>query len=161
MSEHREFDDVTGLPTHVQGMRSLAREIEIVRLSSKSELAIAVVDIDDLEGINQHSGSAAGNAALRGLANALRRHARRSHDVVFRNGGGEFVCALPLATLQEGTALLLEIWHTFNEEGLHSFSAGFSELREGDDAMTVVNRAAACLHAGKKRSGRRAWRLAS
>jgi diguanylate cyclase (GGDEF)-like protein len=56
-------------------------------------LALAVVDVDRFKAINDSEGHAAGDVALRGVADAL-RSAFRGEDVVCRWGGDEFVVAL-------------------------------------------------------------------
>ena len=45
--------------------------------------------------------------------------------------------------------------HTLQGSGWCSFSAGFADLREGDDAATLIGRAEECLYAGRRRAQRR------
>ncbi|HEU4675723.1 MAG TPA: GGDEF domain-containing protein [Motilibacteraceae bacterium] len=54
------------------------------------EVTVLVVDIDDMKGINDSWGHAAGDAAVLGTARVLSRAVRRS-DLVARTGGDEFV----------------------------------------------------------------------
>lgn len=54
------------------------------------EVTVLVVDIDDMKGINDTWGHAAGDAAVLGAAQVLCRGVRRT-DVVARTGGDEFV----------------------------------------------------------------------
>ncbi|MGN6333157.1 MAG: diguanylate cyclase [Motilibacteraceae bacterium] len=55
-----------------------------------AEVTAVVVDIDDMKGINDTWGHAAGDAAVLGAAQVLSRAVRRT-DVVARTGGDEFV----------------------------------------------------------------------
>jgi GGDEF domain-containing protein len=141
-------------------MARLEIEIEIVRHSPKRELALALLDACDLNFIDDGRQSAAGHIAPQAMVADLMRHARRSHDVLFRYGDDELVCAWPFANLQVATDLLLQTWQRLNEGGPSSFTAGFAELRDGDDAATLVDRAEDCLYAGRRRPHPMAWRIA-
>lgn len=154
------IDRLTGLPTRDAGMAALEREIDLVRHSSKRELSLAVLILDDLDATGGRDVNVARDRALRGAATALKQHARRSHDIVFRHGGDELVCVHPFLDLEAGAALVLDAWRAFNEQQLQSFSAGFAELRDGDDATTMVNRACDCLYAGRRKPGRGDWSVA-
>jgi diguanylate cyclase (GGDEF)-like protein len=58
--------------------------------AGQGEVTALVVDIDDMKGINDTWGHAAGDAAVLGAAQVLSRAVRRT-DVVARTGGDEFV----------------------------------------------------------------------
>ena len=64
---------------------------------------VVVVDLDDLKLLNDRYGHAAGDAALQGLAEALRT-CLESDDLLFRWGGDEFVLILRSATLAHAEA---------------------------------------------------------
>lgn len=57
-------------------------------------VSLLLLDVDHFKSVNDRHGHAAGDAVLRGVAEVLRRVARRS-DCVGRWGGEEFVLALP------------------------------------------------------------------
>jgi diguanylate cyclase (GGDEF)-like protein len=58
-------------------------------------VALILVDIDHFKMYNDHYGHPAGDATLARFADAMRRTAARSQDLVARYGGEEFVILLP------------------------------------------------------------------
>jgi diguanylate cyclase (GGDEF)-like protein len=87
-------------------------------------LALVVVDVDKLKHINDQHGHRAGDRALRGVADVLRREVRET-DLAVRTGGDEFVVLLPHTTLAEGMAFA------------HRTSAAIAELEPGGVPVTV------------------------
>jgi diguanylate cyclase (GGDEF)-like protein len=87
-------------------------------------LALVVVDVDKLKHINDEHGHRAGDRALRGVADVLRREVRET-DLAVRTGGDEFVVLLPHTTLAEGMAFA------------HRTSAAIAELEPGGVHVTV------------------------
>ena len=87
-----ETDHLTGLVNRGAAEAAIER---LLRLAGRHRqpLALAVVDIDRFKAINDSEGHAAGDVALRGVADAL-RSTFRGEDVVSRWGGDEFVLAL-------------------------------------------------------------------
>ena len=67
-------------------------------------IALIVGDVDGFKRINDEHGHAAGDAALRDIAAAL-RDALRAFDLVYRTGGEEFVVLLPGATEAHATGV--------------------------------------------------------
>jgi two-component system, cell cycle response regulator len=79
---------------------------ELLRASRYGRaLSVAILDVDGFKQFNDSYGHPAGDAALRTLAAALRRSARRS-DIVARYGGEEFVIILTETGVQEAVAKL-------------------------------------------------------
>jgi diguanylate cyclase (GGDEF)-like protein len=154
------IDELTGVLNRRAGLAALTSGIEQLRRSAEPELTLAFLDVDGLKFINDTQGHAAGDAALCGVAHVLKR-CLRTGDIVFRYGGDEFVCALPHTNLETAGALLLEAWRQFQGHQRLSFSAGFAELRNEDDAWRLIARADDCLYAGRRGYRRREWRFAS
>ncbi|MBW4935311.1 EAL domain-containing protein [Marinobacter sp. F4206] len=83
------YDDLTGLPN---------RQLLIERLRSaclhadrhQGGLSVCCLDLDGFKSLNQRLGQAAGDQALKSLAERL-THALRSGDTVARIGGDEFI----------------------------------------------------------------------
>jgi diguanylate cyclase (GGDEF)-like protein len=97
-------DALTGLAD----ARTLLRvvELEIVRAArQRTELCVAVFDVDDLTKINAEAGRAAGDDILREVA-AVATESTRLVDTMARWGGDEFILIAPGAT---GTAVVKRI----------------------------------------------------
>ena len=154
------IDELTGVLNRRAGLAALVREIEQVRRSADPELALVFLDVDGLKFINDTQGHAAGDVALCEVAHMLSR-SLRAGDIVFRYGGDEFVCALPYVNLDAAAVLLLEAWRQLRGQRRQSFSAGFADLRNEDDAQGLIARADDCLYAGRRSHRRREWRFAS
>lgn len=159
LREQLNVDELTGVLTRRAGMAALQEAIARIRLSGNRELAVAFVDVDGLKAINDTRGHSRGDLMLMALADVLKATLRRE-DIVFRYGGDEFVCGMPFTSLRVAGDLLLKAWHALQGLGWCSFSAGFADLREGDDAATLIGRADECLYAGRRRAQRRDWRTA-
>jgi diguanylate cyclase (GGDEF)-like protein/PAS domain S-box-containing protein len=117
------FEELEWAATH-DALTGLAdRRIALLRATEQlrelgrngGALAVMFVDVDDLKGTNDRVGHATGDAVLRVVAERLVRSAR-SHDVVARVGGDEFmVVAGPLrdraVAVHLGTRLLDAVNH--------------------------------------------------
>lgn len=74
----------------------------------RSDVTVAVIDIDHFKNINDRFGHAAGDAALRRLGDGLRDNVR-STDLVGRYGGDEFVVILVNTGLKRGREAMTQI----------------------------------------------------
>lgn len=86
-------DPLTGLSNRAAVLDRLQHALDrLGRLDDQSAagVAVAIVDLDDFKSINDMFGHAAGDEALRGVADALQR-AVRAGDTVGRLGGDEFI----------------------------------------------------------------------
>jgi diguanylate cyclase (GGDEF)-like protein len=91
--------------TEVSNRRSLQRLIETTWgacQASGEPLSVLFVDADNFKNYNDQYGHAVGDAALRVIADCLKRQTRANRDVVARYGGEEFVVVLPGAALADG-----------------------------------------------------------
>ncbi|HYD54798.1 MAG TPA: sensor domain-containing diguanylate cyclase, partial [Gemmatimonadaceae bacterium] len=95
------LDELTGLHNRRGFMLFADQELARARRYG-CDAALVFADLDDLKGINDSHGHAAGDLALRAMANALRSVVRES-DIVARWAGDEFV-----VLLLEGSALSVE-----------------------------------------------------
>ncbi|HEX6369238.1 MAG TPA: sensor domain-containing diguanylate cyclase [Longimicrobium sp.] len=86
-------DPLTGLLRRHAAMDRLAEEVERCRRSFHP-FAVALADLDHFKNVNDTRGHAAGDAALRSVAEVLASYSRRT-DLVARYGGEEFLFLLP------------------------------------------------------------------
>ena len=130
----------------------LTREVRRSFRSPDERLAVAFIDVDGLKRVNDTSGHAEGDRLLKELTGALTKRLR-SHDIVFRYGGDEFVCILPGASGEGAAPIFAAVADAFAESAPdRAFSVGLAELREGDTPDGLVARADAALY--EVRAGR-------
>jgi diguanylate cyclase (GGDEF)-like protein len=92
------IDPLTQLGNHQAFTRELAgRAVEAAE--SSSDLAVAIIDLDNFQAINESHGHVYGDQLLQSCAQAL-LYAIRRNDTSFRTGGDEFAVLLP-ATLPD------------------------------------------------------------
>jgi len=90
--ESSSFDDLTGVYRRGAGFVELGRDVARARRLAQP-LVLAFVDVDHLKAVNDVHGHAAGDRLLVAVTVALRSELR-SHDLLVRHGGDEFICAM-------------------------------------------------------------------
>jgi diguanylate cyclase (GGDEF)-like protein len=93
LKEQAVRDALTGLYGKQVFWAFLEKEFHRARRYAYA-LAIVVIDMDNLKGINDDRGHLAGDAAIRAVGRVL-EGSRRGSDVAVRFGGDEFVLLLP------------------------------------------------------------------
>lgn len=160
-----ELDKASTLVRHDQLTGALNRrgleeafEKETARANRrKTPLCVALLDIDNFKKLNDSLGHDAGDAALIHLA-TVTRETMRPQDTVARFGGEEFIILLPDTSIEDAqkavTRLQRELTKRFflhnNEKQLITFSAGVTDLREGDTQISVTKRADEAMYTAKK-----------
>ena len=143
-------DDLTGVYLRGTGVTELEREISRVR-RSEQPLVVAFVDVDHLKAINDSHGHAAGDRLLIDVANSFKAHLR-SHDLIIRYGGDEFVCALSGLNITEATKRMALITAALAEAPEHgSVTVGLAQLQPHDSPRDLVARADAALYRERRR----------
>jgi two-component system, cell cycle response regulator len=97
--EMAALDPLTGVYARRFFDRWIMREVRAA-FRSRQPLAVILLDLDDLKGINDTAGHLAGDQALVTMGKLLRQLTRES-DIVARYGGDEFVVILPQTNLDE------------------------------------------------------------
>jgi diguanylate cyclase (GGDEF)-like protein len=152
MSSH---DVLTGLSNR------LHFEEEILRMKKKRlfPLSIIMADLDDLKGINDTHGHAAGDLLLQQVA-AILRKSFRSADVIARIGGDEFAVILPAAdrcAAEEAVVrLLTQLDCCQPESGIRPrLSIGHATARDAAEVEAALLTADRCMYRDKMaRTGR-------
>lgn len=118
---------------------------------NRSNLVIALLDLDHFKKINDEFGHPAGDAALVELANSLNCRMRPC-DKAGRFGGDEFLILLPNTTTHEAQHLLDSLrMHVSNLPiRPYTLSGGGTTAHNDDTVATILERADAMLYQAKR-----------
>ncbi len=100
---HARTDSLTGLPNRRAFDDELARQFKDME-KDETPVSLLFIDVDHFKKFNDQYGHQAGDAVLKGVADAL-VESLRDVDVVTRYGGEEFAAVLPGADLKKAQAL--------------------------------------------------------
>jgi diguanylate cyclase (GGDEF)-like protein len=149
-------DGLTGLFNRLKLDNTLAIEFERAR-RYKRPLSMVMIDMDGLKTINDTYGHAAGDAALKLVAEVIRSHIRRV-DVAARFGGDEFVVLLPEVELGLAVKIAERIFNkirpTEEHKDMISISGGIVQLSDDHASAEDFLRAAdEALYRAKRAGG--------
>jgi diguanylate cyclase (GGDEF)-like protein len=155
VSELAHSDGLTGLANR----RAFDEALELAVLEARRtghDLALLLCDMDNLKDLNDHHGHEAGDAALRVVADALRKSAQSIDDaLVCRVGGDEFAIVLHRCDAQRarevGESILRRLRSTHPPVGI---SCGVAMLHAGEGRPADLLRAADAAQYAAKRGGR-------
>lgn len=154
-------DSLTGLLNHTNILRALEREISAAA-RTKTEVVMAMVDIDHFKKVNDTYGHAIGDQVLLRVSQLLRNRLRRV-DHVGRYGGEEFAVVMTNTDIERATSILEElrtsceniVYETENGSFSVTFSAGVAAFPALETGTELSQAADACLyeakHAGRNR----------
>jgi diguanylate cyclase (GGDEF)-like protein len=151
---HRALtDNLTG----VASRDHLVHQAQFEVMKSHTEgnpLALIVFDLDNFKPINDVLGHVEGDKALTKVSRTARLQLRKT-DLLGRYGGDEFVILMPDSTLEQAVQKAERIRQeiqklTFSHALQLSCSFGVSELRDGDDFITLFERADSALYKAKR-----------
>ena len=147
-----DLDALTGLHNRRYFHETLAREVARAQRYDRS-LALVVFDLDDFKAINDRIGHLAGDGVLAEAADRV-RDVVRSADVACRVGGDEFAVILPESALKDADQLYKRLEQAISirpigHAGRLHLSAGVTELRADDDAISFFERADEALYQAK------------
>ena len=174
-----EIDDLRGEVTRLKGRlaevedladrdaltpllnrRALLRELGRIRTFAQrygSPASLVYFDLDDLKGVNDRLGHAAGDAALKAVAERLLAHVRES-DIVGRMGGDEFAVILVQADRATAEAKAASLARAIEAEPLKfgdwsaplHISWGVREITQDAEPEALVAEADAAMYARKR-----------
>lgn len=150
--EEAKKDSLTGTLVRKQGERELERlfsdnaEIEM--------LSLAIVDIDHFKTVNDTWGHQVGDEVIQLVAKAMLSSVRGSDSVV-RWGGEEFVIIMHQCSLDDALLLMTRCVQKISEDvhprvGKVTVSAGLAQIKAGEDAQALINRADEALYRAKE-----------
>jgi diguanylate cyclase (GGDEF)-like protein len=122
--EMAALDPLTGVYARRFLERWILREIRAA-FRSRQPLAMVLLDLDDLKGINDSAGHLAGDQALAAMGKVLRQ-ATRDTDIVARYGGDEFVVLLPQTAADDAEVVGLRILQVLVDRALVGLQGGLS-----------------------------------
>ncbi len=116
-------------------------------------LALLIIDLDDFKAVNDRIGHLAGDAVLAQLAERLRNEIR-SVDIGCRVGGDEFAVIMPESTSDDASQLFQRMHEGIANVSVPGgqkvrISAGIAELRHGETAAGLFERADSALYRAK------------
>ena len=146
--------------TPLLNRRAFVRELGRIRTFAQrygSPASLVYIDLDDLKGVNDRLGHAAGDAALTAVAERLLSQVRES-DIVGRMGGDEFAVILVQADQQTAEAKAASLARAIEAEPLHFgewsaplyISWGVQEISADAEPEALVNAADQAMFARKR-----------
>jgi diguanylate cyclase len=122
----------------------------------RSPVSVLIWDVDHFKAVNDSCGHRGGDAVLREIAGCLAA-GRREVDFLARYGGEEFVTLLIGTPLAEALPVAEQMRAAVEALRFHfrgtpvpvTVSCGLTELRDGDSAESVFDRADAALYRAK------------
>lgn len=137
--------------------RELERTLAYIKRHG-SDVSLIYIDLDDFKDVNDIHGHAAGDAALRHLADILIANVRRS-DVVARLGGDEFAILLHRADIEAAHIKADQLCRALDSSALvyggkeipMSLTSGATQLRDSDTNSTALARADKLMYEEKAR----------
>jgi diguanylate cyclase (GGDEF)-like protein len=137
-------DGLTGAHHREPGLAELERDI-IKAKRIRQPFVLAFVDADNLKGINDMHGHAAGDEVLRQVVSTI-RGCVREYDLIVRFGGDEFLCGLLNVNLADA-AKRFQVAKTDLAAIPHaSFTVGLVELAPDDGLHNLIGRADAAMY---------------
>jgi diguanylate cyclase (GGDEF)-like protein len=147
-----ETDALTGFFNQRYFHETLRREALRAQRYDR-QLALLILDLDDFKAVNDRVGHLAGDAVLAQVAEQLRNEIR-SVDIGCRIGGDEFAVVMPESTEDDATQLFERMRDGIANMTMPAghrvrLSAGIAELRHGETAAGLFERADAALRRSK------------
>lgn len=158
-------DDLTGL---MNRRAFLGRANAQMASGTGGGTALALADLDHFKAVNDSYGHAAGDTALRHVANRLAQHAPEG-SLVARLGDEEFAILFEWTSLRDAQAMMERVGHAIAaspcavDDGAQvriTVSIGLAVAGTSEDIDTLLRRADAAMYAAKH-GGRNQTKLAA
>jgi len=148
-----DMDALTSVHNRRYFHETLAREVARAQRYHR-RLSVIVFDLDDFKAVNDRVGHLAGDAVLAEAAERM-LSVVRSADMACRVGGDEFAIVLPESSAEDAELLAGRIARAIGSRpigaaGTLHLSAGVAELRPGDRANDLFERADEALYRAKE-----------
>jgi len=159
------IDPLTGLANRT-AWEELLRVEEARRTRHPHPVTIVSADLDNLKGVNDRHGHAAGDQIIRMAATVLRRQARIT-DAVARVGGDEFLVLMAETDPRGAARYVTRVKAAARRISLDGrrgleLSLGAATAADGEALAATIGRADLAMYAEKKRrAGRRTRRASS
>lgn len=162
LSHQAQFDSLTNLANRRLFERHASAALAHAHRSDEP-VTLAVIDIDHFKRFNDHHGHAAGDEALRAVADSIADFARRPMDMAARLGGEEFALLL-FGTDPERAAPILETLRqrvSHLDLGGRTLTISIGAANADMDGLDALYRRADDLLYRSKENGRNRLSLAS
>jgi diguanylate cyclase len=148
-------DELTGLSNR-RHMLDLMKAEQSRQQRTEQPLSLALLDVDHFKRVNDKYGHHAGDAVLKGFADAV-SSALRGSDVMSRWGGEEFLLMLPVTGLDEAELCIDRMRQGLAQVSFDSvapnlkitFSAGVSVCLAGEPLEAAIERADQAMYDAK------------
>jgi diguanylate cyclase (GGDEF)-like protein len=146
MSHLAQEDGLTGIANRRTLDEALPVEFARARRSGQP-LTLVMMDLDHFKRYNDRRGHAAGDALLRGAAQAWLKQMRPT-DLLARYGGEEFTLVLPACTADQAAQLVDRLRPLMPDR--QTFSAGIATWEATETPTELLQRADRALSLAKK-----------
>lgn len=113
-------DYLTGIYNRRALMEILSAEL-FRAIREKTELCVAILDLDNFKNVNDVYGHFVGDEVLKGFVE-IAKSCIRKYDVIGRFGGEEFIIVLPKTTKETGYMVMERIRSTLENNGIKTSS---------------------------------------
>ncbi len=127
LQEMASRDELTGLYNRRHFYEAIQTEVERAR-ASREPLALLLLDVDGLKGINDEYGHQVGDVIIANFARVIAKYTRNG-DVPARLGGDEFGVIMPDTDKRGAFALAQRLWADLEEKPMY----------ERDGKIVMVN----------------------
>lgn len=154
-------DPLTGIRNRLAYDECIGSEIERAK-RYKRPLSMMALDLDNFKIVNDTMGHSTGDKLLCAVAGVM-AESIRSVDFLARYGGDEFVIIFPELNIEQAKQAAQKVYNAIIKSDFKirehnivtTVSGGLAEMREGDTAETLFERADNALYLAKERGRNR------